>query len=61
MHIQELNGLTLRDVEGVWQGVESQLEYRLMLIEDLHKQLMAIEDQRTEQVSMCYMIIIIAL
>lgn len=34
----------------MWQEVESQLDHRLTLIEELHHQLTAIEDQRAEQV-----------
>ena len=49
--LQELSGLTLSEVEGVWQGVESQLTLRLKLIEELSEQLAVVERQRAEQVS----------
>lgn len=52
--LQELSGLTLSDVEGVWQGVESQLTLRLRLIEELSEQLAVVERQRAEQVSHIY-------
>ena len=45
---------TMREVEGVWQGVESQLDHRLKLIEEMGKQLLAVEDLRCEQVSEQY-------
>ena len=49
--LQELSGLTLSDVEGVWQGVESQLTLRLRLIEELSERLAVVERERAEQVS----------
>ena len=49
--LQEQSSLTLSDVEGVWQGVESQLTLRLRLIDELSEQLALVERQRAEQVS----------
>lgn len=40
----------MSDIEGVWQGVESQLDLRLKTIEELNKQLNNLEDERSQQV-----------
>lgn len=47
---EQLSDLCMSDIEGVWQGVESQLDLRLKTIEELNKQLNNLEDERSQQV-----------
>ena len=51
MFVQKLSSLSLSDVEGVWQGVESKMELRLSMIEELNEVLNGTEEQRLKQVS----------
>ena len=52
----QLSSLRLQEVEGAWQGVESQFDLRLGFIAALGRDLGAVEDSRSQQVSFCHLL-----